>query len=44
MGERRATGEDGLEETDIGEGDLEDVGEAGGELAGVERGDNSSME
>ena len=44
MGERRATGEDGLEETDMGEGDLEDVGEAGGVLAGVERGDNSSME
>lgn len=44
MGERQATGEDGLEETDTGEGDLEDVGEVGGELAGVERGDNSSIE
>ena len=41
MGERLTQGDSGLL---TGEGDLEVLGDAGGELAGVERGDSSSIE
>jgi len=43
MGERLTAGDWGLEVL-TGDGDREVLGEAGGELAGVDRGDNSSIE
>jgi hypothetical protein len=44
MGERLTAGDWGLENGFTGEGDLEFLGDPGGELDGVERGDNSFIE
>ena len=44
IGERLTAGDSGLDGLPTGEGDLEVLGDEGGELAGVERGDNSSIE
>ena len=44
MGEWLTAGDCGLDITATGDGDLEFLGYPGGELDGVERGDNSLME
>ena len=44
MGERLTAGDSGLDGAFTGEGDLDVLGDDGGELAGVDSGDNSSME
>ena len=41
---RLTAGDSGLDGVITGEGDLEVLGDAGGELAGVESGDSSSIE
>ena len=44
MEEQLTAGDDGLDKLSLGDDDLEFLGDAGNELTGVERGDNSSIE